>query len=90
VDGSAPISLRSATYLIAGTWNEGGDMVAELTNLGPLRLISASGGKITFITELKPGEMEHGYPHFLPSGKAVLFTVATTSEDRVDVLSLPR
>ncbi len=55
-----------------GSWSEDGSIIAGCNFT--LSKVPASGGALTPLTELSPGEMVHRWPQVLPGGKAVLFT----------------
>ena len=79
VQGGAVIDLCTAPYGFGGSWGQEGNIVAALSNAGPLSLISSSGGTPTLVTELAQGEATHRWPQILPGGKAILFTASATT-----------
>ena len=76
------------------TWGPDGTIVfATQAILTGLQQVSASGGKPTTLTrpEAARGEADHYWPEFLPGGRAVLFTIVSTTgpgNDQVAVLDL--
>ncbi len=86
IDGGGP---RGATWGPDGT-------IIFATNLPAtgLQRISAAGGEPTVLTtpDREHGERDHLWPEFLPSGKAILFTIAPTGggieNARIAVLDL--
>jgi serine/threonine-protein kinase len=80
LEGGTPQVLCAAPRPLGGTWGPDDSIIfAPMTNTG-LRRISSSGGEPEILTILdsKNGESTHRWPHLLPDGKAVLFTVGTT------------
>jgi hypothetical protein len=84
----------------SGTWGpddtiifaSGGPTAAGTGEHGLLR-VPAAGGKPEVLTTPDPqkGETAHGWPHFLPGGKAVLFSIKTATswdDGRIAVLNL--
>ncbi len=55
-----------------------------------LRQVPVTGGEAKDITtlDIDAGETEHGWPHALPGGRSVLFTVSTASSSSVAVVNL--
>jgi serine/threonine-protein kinase len=76
------------------TWGPDGTIVfATQAILTGLQQVSASGGEPTTLTkpEAARGEADHYWPEFLPGGRAVLFTIVSTTgpgNDQVAVLDL--
>ena len=58
-----------------GSWSSDGSIVFSHSYVGPLWKVSESGGEPTALTTLADGESSHRYPHVLPGGRFVLFTV---------------
>ncbi|UCC97410.1 MAG: PD40 domain-containing protein, partial [Phycisphaerales bacterium] len=79
---------------LGGAWGPDGFIYFTLKPIRGLVKVPAEGGEPESLTtpDLEKGEMGHYFPHLLPSGKALLFTVASTAlsfEDaRIAVLSL--
>ena len=73
VNGGAPLTLCDAPAPRGGSW-ETDDTIAFGTASTGLVRVSAAGGTSQELTTLEEGEDFHGLPHFLPGGKAVLFT----------------
>jgi serine/threonine-protein kinase len=77
VDGGPPIEIAIATNDRGGTWTEYDAIVfAPNTALG-LHRVSKSGGAPEPISQLNAdsGEVSHRWPHVLPGGEALLFTI---------------
>jgi Tol biopolymer transport system component len=92
VDGGAVDTLCLASVGRGGSWGEDGNIIAALGSGGALSRIPSAGGPPTPVTDLQRGEFQHIWPQILPGGKAVLFTVWTTSgtasADNIEVMSL--
>ena len=58
-----------------GTWGDDGVIVFAASATSGLSRVPASGGTLQPFTTLVTGESSHRYPHTLPGGRAVLFTV---------------
>ena len=85
VDGGAVSTIGTTPFLgqTSGTWSEDGTVVFASNPVSPSGLwkISAAGGQPIPLTrpDAARGEVAHAWPHFLPGGHAVLFTVLTGS-----------
>ena len=80
VSGGAALTLGPvvASPARGGTWAEDGTIIFGTSASGLMRVASA-GGETEPFTTLQPGELTHRWPQFLPDGKTVLFTVATST-----------
>jgi eukaryotic-like serine/threonine-protein kinase len=90
--GGIPIALCDFGEMPMGaSWGSNGSIVLG-TEVKGLQSIDANGGKPRGLTLIEPTkEMAHRLPHFLPGGKAVLFTVMPQSwgiRGRIEVLEL--
>jgi serine/threonine protein kinase len=93
LEGGAAVPLGDV-HLWGASWGEDGNIIASRLHGDGMVLIPSSGGAVTPVTERASGEAAHGYPQFLPGGKAVLFTVYRGPRTEVDkatieVVSLP-
>jgi hypothetical protein len=92
VEGGAPVVLCDAPFGFGGSWGEDGIIVASLSRVGALSLVSSTGGASMPVTELAAGEQAHRWPQVLPGGKSVLFTSNTSVSGfdgaNIDVVSL--
>jgi serine/threonine-protein kinase len=78
--------LPSTGVFRGASWGENGSIVFATTAAPGLMQVSASGGVPTPVTSPE-GEI-HMHPHFLPNGKALLFTIRRPGEtDRVAAFS---
>ena len=77
--GGAPIEICSVqSFLRGASWRDDDTIVfANSDRTEGLVRISAAGGEPELLTrpDLDNGELEHLWPHFLPSGTHVLFTI---------------
>jgi serine/threonine protein kinase len=90
VEGGAVVPLADIASRSA-SWGEDGSIIADRRVGKGMMRIPSGGGAATPVTELASGEGVHGYPQFLPGGKAVLFTVwepGADDEARIEVVSL--
>jgi serine/threonine-protein kinase len=78
VRGGAPIILSAAPQLFGASWGEDGNIVAALSQVGPLSVVPAVGGVPKLITKLPADETNHRWPQILPRAQAVLFTASPT------------
>jgi Tol biopolymer transport system component/predicted Ser/Thr protein kinase len=88
IDGGPASYLADASAGYGGTWTEDGHIIVSPAAFGGLDQVSSSGGPLTHLTELAPGETFHHWPQVLPGGQAVLFTSSTLSGLNVEALSL--
>jgi serine/threonine-protein kinase len=91
--GGSSVELCDAPSPRGGSWGEDGTIVFAPTWGSGLARVSAEGGTPEPLTTPDPaaGETSHRWPHMLPGGRAVLYTVRTTgnyNEALVAVLSL--
>jgi serine/threonine-protein kinase len=77
LDGGAPLALCDAPAGRGASWSEDGRIIAALDNRSGLSMVSSNGGAVTPVTELIAGDLSHRWPHVLPGGKTVLFTVGS-------------
>ena len=79
VSGGAPVVLASVVAARGGSWGSDGQIVFAPAADSGLSRVSASGGTPEALTTLdrKKGEGSHRFPHHLPGGQAILFTVGT-------------
>ena len=92
LDGGDPVEICLVPGAPAGgTWTPDGQIVfAPLGGQG-LQIVSADGGSPLSLTELNDQEAEvaHGWPHVLPDGRSLLFTIGRSGRNpRLALLSL--
>jgi Tol biopolymer transport system component len=85
INGGPAITICDAPLAAGASWTSHGTILLGATGLG-LEQVSDAGGTPQALTHLEKGETDHGWPEFLPGGKAVLFTAVYPS--RVAVYSL--
>ena len=88
--GGEPVVLCDAPAGRVRSWSEDGTIVAALDTRVDCRSCQPYGGTVTRATELAAGELGHRWPHFLPGGKAVLFTVGSVPANTHRPTSLSR
>jgi len=88
--GGPALAIADAQNPRGGTWGPDGTIVFTPTSSSPLVRVSASGGVVDTLTTLASdsGETSHRYPSFLPSGRALVFTVQFGGRYRVAAASL--
>ncbi len=75
VSGGAVQVLAEAPSGRGGSWGADNTIVfAPLAEAG-LAWISANGGPVTTLTTVRPKETSHRWPHLLPDGRHVVFTI---------------
>ena len=75
VAGGAPRVLADAPSGRGGSWGPDGTIVFAPEGTTGLSKVSADGGDVTRLTTVKPSELTHRWPHILPDGRHVLFTI---------------
>jgi serine/threonine-protein kinase len=95
LSGGTPRELATAVDAFGrgGSWGEDGSIVFSGYTYSGLSRVSTSGGMPTPLTTVdsNKGEGSHRFPHHLPGGKAVLFTVGTSGrwdDARIEILDL--
>ena len=77
VHGGSPIVLCDAPNARGANWEQDGNIVAALYNVGGLSRVPAEGGKPQPVTKIKGNVVTHRWPQPLPGGEAVLFTLSS-------------
>ena len=77
--GGPPVTLCDADIGFGGSWGTGDTIVFAPTTGSALSQVSAQGGAPSRVTTMdtERGEFSHRWPHLLPDGSTVLFTVGT-------------
>ena len=77
IAGGAPITLAAAPVTFGASWGADDTVIYAPTSVSGLFRVPAGGGKADQVTTLDTanGELAHRWPHVLPGGRAVLFTV---------------
>ena len=86
LSGGVPETLCKAENSRGGTWASDGSIVFTPGTDAPLYRVSAEGGSIEAISTVDAGakERSHRWPHALPGGKAILFSVAYQTGNPLD------
>jgi serine/threonine-protein kinase len=78
VSGGAALNLVDALQPHGASWGSQGMIAFAPTNASFLQQVSDAGGAQQPLTRLGKGEIVHGWPEFLPGGKAVLFAAGAS------------
>jgi Tol biopolymer transport system component len=81
VSGGAALPLVDAVPSSGASWSSQGKIIFASPTVGALQQVLDAGGTPQTMTRLQKGETDHGWPEFLPGGKAVLFAAAPTATD---------
>ncbi|MEE4271494.1 MAG: winged helix-turn-helix domain-containing protein [Thermoanaerobaculales bacterium] len=92
VGGGPVVPICPSNFGFGGTWTDDGVIVFCPGYPGGLSRVSSDGGEVTKLTWLlqSSSEIGHWWPHSLPGGRAVLFTIwsSALSTARIAVLDL--
>lgn len=76
LSGGAPVVIADAPRMRGASWAADGTIVFAPVSSGQgLSEVSADGGEVRSITRLGRGELSHRWPHILPGGRHVLYSV---------------
>jgi len=97
IDSGAPVAVTPVGGRTAGgSWTPDDRIVFAPLNGRGLQVVAVpmgvSSATPTQLTELDPqvGEVSHGWPHVLPDGRSIIFTVGRTERDpRLAWMALP-
>jgi serine/threonine-protein kinase len=84
VSGGATLTLCAAPLPLGGTWLPNDTIVFNPAPGQGLFQVAAAGGVPQSLTKLGTGEGGHRWPQFLPGGKAILYSVQTSSTNPDD------
>ncbi len=76
MNGGAALTLGDTPFPRGASWGSQGTIIFAPGSIGALDQVPDSGGAPQPLTRLEKGEVTHGWPEFLPGGKAVLFAGA--------------
>jgi hypothetical protein len=76
VSGGAALTLCDSSLSGGASWGSQGMIAFSPEQIPFLQQVSDVGGTPQQLTHMEKGETGHGWPEFLPGGKAVLFAVA--------------
>jgi serine/threonine-protein kinase len=85
--GGAPLTICKSEGVYGVSWGQDGTIsLTPQTPNGVVARVSSSGDALEPLTklDLSKGERNHRFAEFLPSGKAVLFTVGTNDMETFD------
>ena len=86
--GGAPVTIFTSVLPGAAgvTWADLDAIYFVPDTPGAMMRVSAAGGEATEVikVEFDKGERAHKFPHALPGGKAILFTLATSDSESFD------
>ena len=84
VEGGVPAALCDVPLPFGFSWGSENQIVFASSGDSGLSIVSADGGKpgVLTIPDKSKGEYGHRLPHYLPTGKAIVFTI---TEDYLDV-----
>jgi serine/threonine-protein kinase len=89
LSGGLSQTLCKASYRYGATWGSGDTIIFATADSPGLMRVSASGGDPQPLTKSESGAGLHRWPHFMPDGKAVLYTIFKNTLDwQVAVLPL--
>jgi serine/threonine protein kinase len=91
LSGGPPEVLADAPDGRGGTWSQQGIIVFAPVADGPLYRVPATGGAVTPATTLRPPQVGHRWPVFLPDGRHFLYLTRPFPQLRdstIDVASL--
>jgi len=80
VEGGVAVILCDSPEGTGGSWGEGDEIIAALSNNGGLSQVPSGGGVPTPIAELNSNHASYRWPQILPGGRALLFTSRTTGQ----------
>ncbi len=86
VSGGASITLSEVNLSRGATWLPDDTIVVAATDREGLSRVPAAGGELSSLTTLNEAENEisHRWPHAMPDGKAVIFTIFTQAMPGAD------
>jgi serine/threonine-protein kinase len=91
IAGGAAKTLARAPSARGGSWSSEGTIVYAPEPAAGLFTVSADGGESKRLTSLAAGQRSHRWPHLLPDGKTVLFTIQVEGKlyDDATIAALP-
>jgi serine/threonine-protein kinase len=82
--GGAAITLGAAGNPRGASWGSRGTIAFAPFSVGTLQQVSDAGGTLQPLTRLDKGEIVHGWPEFLPGGKALLFAGSASNSSWIN------
>ena len=77
VEGGDPVSLCPAHFGLGASWGPDNEIIFTPDVFSGLYRIPAKGGAPEPLTRLRGKETTHRWPHVLPDGRGVIFTMGT-------------
>jgi hypothetical protein len=86
LSGGAPVTICNSENFAGATWAADDTIYFVATTPGGLVRVPAAGGEPAEVLNIdfENGERLHKYPHALPGGAGVLFTIATVDTESFD------
>ena len=84
LNGAMPLDLAAAGLGFGGAWSDDGTIVFSPGPGAGLVRVPASGGEVTPVTQVSPGQGSHRWPQILPDGR-ILFLALSTQPDTTGV-----
>lgn len=89
LEGGAPVTIADVTTQRGMTWaTDDTILVTPRDNTG-VWMVPAAGGTLEHLTTLASGEASHRWPHVLPGGAAVLYTIWNGGWDEAQIAIQP-
>jgi serine/threonine-protein kinase len=89
VRGGPPVRICGAEDAArGGSWTRDGRIFFSPSWFSGVFLVTSDGGERVAVTTLEEDEKSHRFPHVLPDGSAVLFTVSGATTDTFDDASI--
>jgi eukaryotic-like serine/threonine-protein kinase len=88
ISGGVATTISGAGVPRGATWSDQGTIVLADGNAAYLRQVSAEGGVLKSVTNLRRGDTSHRWPEFLPGGSAFLFTGGLNAEPTIVVQNM--
>ena len=79
MSGGAALTLGVASSPRGANWGNQGTITFAPQNVSTLQQVPDAGGAAQSLTRFENADTTHRWPEFMPSGKAVLFTVASNA-----------
>jgi serine/threonine-protein kinase len=91
VAGGAAQVLADAPSGRGGSWGSDGTIVFTPAPESGLSKVSSDGGEVTVLTTPTSSERSHRWPHILPNGRTVLFTIQVAGKlfDDATIAAVP-
>ena len=81
--GGGPADTICVCDGVSAHWGAHDDIVVQPAFRSALSHVPAAGGELKPLTTLRPGELGHSSPQWLPDGKTVMFTIMSIEGSRL-------